>query len=40
VKATQKLGAAEIVFDVQFSPGVDTANDVATRMEQLWRVVQ
>jgi probable F420-dependent oxidoreductase len=40
VATTQRLGAAEIVLDAQFSPGVETANDVATRMEQLWRVVQ
>jgi probable F420-dependent oxidoreductase len=40
VKATQKLGAAEIVLDAQFSPGVETANDVVARMEQLWRIVK
>jgi probable F420-dependent oxidoreductase len=40
VATTQRLGAAEIVLDAQFSPGVMTANDVVTRMEQLWRVVQ
>ena len=40
VKTTQKLGAAEIVFDAQFSPGVETANDVVSRMEQLWRIVK
>ena len=40
VKATQKLGAAEIVLDAQFSPGVETANDVVSRMEQLWRIVK
>ena len=40
VKATKKLGAAEIVLDVQFSPGVETANDVVSRMEELWRVAQ
>lgn len=36
VAATQELGAAEVVFDVQFSPGVDTADDIVARMEQLW----
>jgi probable F420-dependent oxidoreductase len=40
VKATQKLGATEIVFDAQFSPGVETANDLVSRMEQLWRIVK
>ena len=40
LKATQKLGATEIVFDAQFSPGVETANDLVSRMEQLWRIVK
>ena len=40
VKATQKLGAAEIVMDAQFSPGVETANDVVSRMEQIWRIAK
>ena len=40
VAATRKLGAAELLFDVQFSPGVETAHDIAARMEQLWRVVK
>ena len=35
VTETRKLGAAEIVFDVQFSPGVETVDDIITRMEQL-----
>jgi probable F420-dependent oxidoreductase len=40
VKTTQKLGAAEIVLDVQFSPRVETVNDVVSRMEELWRVAK
>jgi probable F420-dependent oxidoreductase len=40
VKTTQNLGAAEIVFDAQFSPGVETANDIVSRMEQIWRMVK
>ena len=40
VKATQKLLATEIVFDAQFSPGVETANDLVSRMEQLWRIAK
>ena len=40
VKTTQNLGAAEIVFDAQFSPGVERANDVVSRMEQIWRMVK
>ncbi len=35
VAETRKLGAAEIVFDVQFSPGVETVDDILARMEQL-----
>ncbi len=35
VAETRKLGAAEIVFDVQFSPGVETVDDIVARMEQL-----
>ena len=40
VKTTQKLGAAEIVFDAQFSPGVERASDIVSRMEQLWQVTK
>ena len=40
VKTTQNLGAAEIVFDAQFSLGVETASDIVSRMEQLWRMVK
>ncbi len=40
VKTTQKLGAAEIVFDAQFSPGVERADDVVSRMEELWQVTK
>jgi len=40
VKTTEKLGAAEIVFDAQFSPGVETASDIVARMEDLWRIAQ
>jgi hypothetical protein len=38
VAATRALGAAELVFDVQFSPGVDTLDDIIVRMEQLWEL--
>ncbi len=40
VKTTQKLSAAEIVLDAQFSHGVETAGDLVGRMEELWRVVK
>ena len=38
VAATRTLGAAELVFDVQFSPGVNTVDDIIMRMEQLWEL--
>jgi hypothetical protein len=38
VIATRKLGAAELVFDVQFSPGVEAVDDIVARMEQLWEI--
>ena len=37
VAESRKLGVAEIVFDVQFSPGVETVDDIVARMEQLYR---
>jgi probable F420-dependent oxidoreductase len=40
VAATRKVGAAELVFDVQFSPGLETADDMVARMEQLWKAAQ
>ena len=40
VKTTQRLGAAEIVIDAQFSPGVETGKDVVSRMEELWRITK
>ena len=38
VAATRTLGVAELVFDVQFSPGVETVDDIIVRMEQLWEL--
>jgi len=40
VTRTQKLGAAEMLFDVQFSPGVESAKDIVARIEKLWRVTK
>ncbi len=40
VTTARKLGAAEIVIDAQFSPGVETAKDLVARMEELWRVAK
>ena len=40
VTTARKLGAAEIVINAQFSPGVETAKDLVARMEDLWRVAK
>ena len=37
VTMARKVGAAEIVIDAQFSPGVEAAKDIIARMEDLWR---
>ncbi len=33
--ATRQLGAAELIFNAQFSPDVDSADGLLSRMEQL-----
>jgi len=38
IVATRKLGATELLFDIQFSPGIETADHIVARMEQLWQV--
>jgi probable F420-dependent oxidoreductase len=40
IMATRNVGAAELLFDIQFSPGVDAVGDIITRMEQLWQIAQ
>jgi probable F420-dependent oxidoreductase len=40
IVATRKLGAAELFFDVQFSPGVEGVDDIVARLEQLWQVAK
>jgi probable F420-dependent oxidoreductase len=35
-KAVEALEAAEIFFDVQYSPNVNTTSDVVERMEHIW----
>ena len=40
IVATRKLGASELLFDVQFSPGVEGVDDIVARMEQLWQVAK
>jgi len=36
----RELGAAEIVINAQFSPGVETVKDLLARMEDLWRIAK
>jgi probable F420-dependent oxidoreductase len=38
VQAVRKLGAAELLFDIQFSPGLAGVDDMLTRMQQLWQI--
>jgi probable F420-dependent oxidoreductase len=38
IHETRKLGAAELVLDVQFSSAIKTAEDILNRMEQLRKV--
>jgi len=38
VAAVRKLNAAELVFDVQFSPDVEGVDDMLTRMQQLRQI--
>jgi len=40
VAAIRKLGAAELLFDVQFSPGVEDVGDMLARMQQLWQLAK
>jgi len=35
LEATKKLGASELVCDVQFSPGIETVGDILRRMEEI-----
>ena len=35
VEAAKKLGASELVCDVQFSPGIETVGDILRRMEEI-----
>jgi probable F420-dependent oxidoreductase len=37
IAATRSMGAAELVFDVQFSPEIKGPDDILTRLEQLRR---
>jgi probable F420-dependent oxidoreductase len=40
IGAAKKLGASELVLDVQFSPGITTAAEMIKRMEELWNLAK
>ena len=40
IAATKEAGAAELVLDVQFAPGVEKTEDYVKRLEQLWDVAK
>jgi probable F420-dependent oxidoreductase len=40
IDATRRLGADELIFNAQFSPGVESAEDLIAMMERLWGMAQ
>jgi probable F420-dependent oxidoreductase len=40
VKEARRIGAEEVLLDVQFSPDVKTGGDMVRRMEHLWQVAK
>jgi probable F420-dependent oxidoreductase len=40
IRATRRLGATELLFDVQFSPGVERLDDMLARMQDLWEMAR
>jgi len=40
ILAIRRLGAAELLFDVQFSPGVKAVDDMLAHMEPLWQIAR
>ena len=40
IMATQGLGAAELLLDIQFSPGVEGINDIVSLMDKLWNIAK
>jgi len=40
IAATRKIGAHELFFDVQFSPGINTLDRVIARMDRLWTLAK
>jgi alkanesulfonate monooxygenase SsuD/methylene tetrahydromethanopterin reductase-like flavin-dependent oxidoreductase (luciferase family) len=40
ITATRELGATDLLFDVQFSPGADSVDQMVEWMEQLWQLAR
>ncbi len=40
IAAVRKLGATDLLFDVQFSPGADSVDQMVEWMEQLWELAR
>lgn len=40
ILATRRLGATELLFDVQFSSGVEKLDDILARMQELWEIAR
>ncbi len=40
VSKARQTGASELILDAQFSPGVDSVEQVVARMEQVWELAQ
>ena len=40
IAATREIGAAELFFEVLFTPGVDSLDKMVTQLEQLWELAQ
>jgi hypothetical protein len=38
IAATRRLGATELIFNAQFSPGADSTDNLIALMEQLWNM--
>jgi hypothetical protein len=40
IETTKKLGASELVLDVQFSPDIETADDMLRRMGEIRKIAK
>ena len=40
IAATRQLGATGLLFDVPFSPGIDTTRACVKKLEELWKLAR